>query len=369
MGSKGILAAAILVLSPQAAAQDYKAFYQDYLEATRDGDPAAAAAHAEKAWQAAEQELGSSDTTALLAQNLVDLLVWTEPGRALAPARRAMVLAKSGFGASNYDERDVAVLLALAEVGGEPDGRALKTATNTILEADPRPSYMLASAWLNIAELAILGRDKRIAERAADEAIRIMSGLRFAEAPDLAAAHFARGAAAMITNGRRNRRVADMHEAWIHFRETRALFEPADSPEAIPPLAAAAYVWMRTLGSLGGHPSKVDLERRGYDALSDLPPLLGDNEACHEAVEWEGDRQIEYPLTAQNMGRVGGVLFAYDIGTDGGLTNLRLIAEVPGRVFGQSVIEQAADWRVDPASVLPGCERGRIFTVQYSIGY
>lgn len=110
---------ALSVLGGAAQAADYVVEYRAYNEALAGGDHAAAARHALAAWKAAEEALGDHKTTAVLAYNYGQLVLFENPEAALPALTRAKDLLEAGLVELPREDLNVSIAYAIFKVRGE----------------------------------------------------------------------------------------------------------------------------------------------------------------------------------------------------------------------------------------------------------
>lgn len=161
-----------LVVSAIALAEaTHLTHYAAYTEAFGQGRLAESMRHARSAWGAAEQELGDSPTTAILAYNYARLAFAYEQTREPAEQAYRRVLALNERGIGDFRRADLQIALTELALGGA-DPVASAEQLETLLWQRRREQLdattLSAHAWLSLATEQLRQLDRAAAARHAD---------------------------------------------------------------------------------------------------------------------------------------------------------------------------------------------------------
>ncbi|MEO1310981.1 MAG: hypothetical protein AAFV51_08425 [Pseudomonadota bacterium] len=352
-------ATALFALIASASAQDYLDAYKAYNAALERGDRAAAAEAAERAWRAAEEELGDDPSTAALAYNFGFLIAFSRPADAVEPIRRAAQLAEIG----GISRDDIAPLVAYVDfIEDQSDRGARRRLRDRLLELDDigvRPTPTLARVWsrLSTAEIDSLAYDI-----AFESALRSLAILDASDEDDPVARYFALLNAAAARGLSKPLREANIAEAYKYLFQARTLVPLATSRDAISPAAWQVDAWIGAFGALeaskGYDIPFPDIESEVYP-----PRTRADGALCPE-FEWARRPKPKFPDNLAYKGYVGAVLVGMDF--DGvATTNVRVLAEVPQKRFGEVAAKVVRKWRLKSAITDPECRKLYVAQFQF----
>ena len=387
-----LAACAAAALVTGGAAQERPAHltaYKAYTEAREANDAEAARAHAEAAWRAGEAELGTHETTAILAQNYLLEVIWADPEAAREAAARALALGREGLGLTNLTLAELEVADAYAAAAADPKDRDARGRLYAALAAEGESGAasmdLAVRAARQGAYIASDAGEHEAAYAIATRAARRLEGAEGIPVNVVGVAQLQRIAAMLSEDGRWRpegeagkgpslrweRRVRDAH---VLADATVGLFPPQDGLDAIDPILALAYAWRGIIGSIEHAydirgPEGWTFDGRGA-ASEGTGPLVArtgaDGEPLACQVEWTS-RDMTYPAAARRKGYLGGVLLGYHLTDEGAVRDARVLAEVPAERFGETVLEQVEDWRAVTEGVDPACLRDLTVSVNFTI--
>lgn len=337
--------------------------YQASRAALKSGDADAAARHALRAWQSAEQVLGDDRLTAILAYNYGHLVLFVDPQSADAAMSRAVELQEAGIGDLDGIDLNLYAAYAAFKAAGFPVTRAgqlRNSLEQREAEAGKGDFAEHIPIWLELASAYL---DDRHFEDAAASADRAETLFRRAQPEDrrpLAAALLVGGMARLAQQPRTVERIQQAHNALVRARQ---LFPPQKSIQDFDPMLAEILAWGaiadESLDWSGNddYPDHADLDP---DSPHSLPNLLIDGAASRcEVREWpDWDRSAipvhkfrDLYLNDYQTGYVGGIVVGVHVSEDLAITDVRVLAEAPGKLFSDYV---AAGIEGKRLSVAPG---------------
>lgn len=367
--------AGVMAMLGTPAGADYRAEYKAYTIALKAGDYPKAAEHGEAAWRQAEQELGESKTTAILAFNYAELVVTRSPERAREAYERAKAM--SAKIETGLVPAEIEAGLALCDLALRPDeksARALEDVLKARRAQGLKASPVSAHGYLMVAQNS---RSKRRTRDAADSAIVDADEIGGAaySAPLLRQALVI---AAIVRVTDKPLDAVDVKTAVALFDRAFPLFPPQKSIDAFDPLLATALSYRQSLGAIArsydiGAPTGIrsvqpNLGRALKEAMADaedtddwvrwVPP--------HTSCKFEGKITIpSYPKDAVSDSRVGAILIGYDVrGTR--VERALILADQSGSGFGEATIMAMKDWERD-APAPPECEKDQLIYVSFAI--
>lgn len=391
MTIKGLAAGAALAVwaagggAAGALAQDrpvHLTEFKAYSDALAAGDENAAATHAEAAWRAAEEELGDHETTAILAENVVFEVIWTDPDTARPAAARALALRQAGHAGGSLTPAEIEVADAYLSAIEKPRSKERRARLEAAIAADRATGRDLGAFAVQTSQngalvLAQAGDHERaylVATGLAGELAR-MEGAP----PALLAVADLQRLVSMIAEGKwraglgGNR--ATIRPDWEdRLRDARVLvehaagrFEPQAGIEAVDPNLAAAHAWRSVILALQAT-HHIDMPEGWTFEGAGLPergPLIAGQMpvgAC--PIAWT-KRKLTYPAGAQRRGFVGGVLLGYHLTEDGRVEGARILGEVPADRFGDKILAQVEKWRANTDGLDPRCMKDQVVSVQF----
>ncbi|MEM9168680.1 MAG: energy transducer TonB [Pseudomonadota bacterium] len=369
-----------------ASASDYMQAYREHVAALERGDRQAAAEAGERAWRLAEDEIGGSRETALLAYNFASLVYWDRPEDAIAPFVRAGELLgprADAFGAED-PELGAALCRARRADANAADHKALdQLIDRRRASGETAASIMGARALQMIANRRLEKRQTRKAIAAADEAVDMFRAVAPA-VKALQASPLMTGAAARIADiARRSRRDARRQkpvlvEVYRALDDIIEMFGPQTSIETFDPILAVAYGWSAAAGALeetlfdgDEQPSAAEMaladRPAGYGAVKWADGVKPADGEC--AVVWLARKAPPYPQGDANRGTVGAVVVGYHIGEQGLAEGVRVLSEVPEKSkFSEFALKAVETWRADTASLAnPQCRRNRLVVFKFAL--
>lgn len=366
------LIATIVLALPAQAQSDHVAHYQAYNQALAQGDLVAAEDQAEKAWRAAERELGDHQTTAVLAYNFANLVYFTQPQKALEPLARVVDI--TGDNNDMFGVESPGLMLLLANAFTNPDARerenTLRTTLNDLELKNPPPNLLAARAWLHLAGREMIRTRYERAEDYADFSIRHYTPFMAPGELEIANA-FIIGGIARVAG--RSRNTQDLRDALVLFDQAIELFPPQSSIETFDPQLAIAVAWRATTVTAAISDTPV---RSPYGSrLKPNPPELDVNAIVKWAnadparrdcnINWAERKPPKYPENASRKGYFGAVLIGYNI-VEGKVDGARILAEVPAAsVFGETTLASMDNWQL--AEVPPiACQSNRLVEFRFA---
>jgi len=360
--ARGALAiAAVLFVSTgsfSANAQpgDYAAEYKAYNDAIAKGDNAAASSHAHAAWQAAEEKLGDHKTTAVLAYNYGQYVLFDDTAAALPALERAKALQDAGVAALPVADLDVFLAYAAFKASGEKKqaGEKLRATLEARDAGDHPPNFESASIWLH---MALHELNKKKYEDAKVSAARAEASINAAlpgEYQSRAQAIIIGGAALLLP---RPRELATIDAAHTEFDRARRLFPIQKDIDSFDPVLAQVMAWDTATHAVLISDVSESIAKETMEKWPEGNPIFEneiDPDEC--AGDWSQRPHPNYPTRANSWGYIGGVTVGFNIGEDGRVRDARILAEVPGSVFGKFVLKAMRRWiRERPLDPRPGC--------------
>ena len=373
-------AAAHLIMSGAQAADGFKTHYAAYARAAEAGDNEAMLTHAERAWRAARQELGASETTALLAQNRLYLTLWSDPEDTRDAAAAALELGRAGYGLGNMSLSELVIADAYARLAPTPSHAGAEEVMRAILADRETGRELLpfsALAYRHGIDLAFAAEAPGAAYVLASALAKETEPLE-AERALFAEATLKRGVARLLENqslrldraaGRieaskpYQRQIAD---AYVLFEQAASAFPPAMTLNEIEPVAAQAKAWSALVRALGASLRIRRMEEHVFEGhtaeRADISLLSGRGSGCDaNDVVWR-NQALSVPRGFGDNALGAAAVFGYTLNADGTVDAPRLVAEVPGEVMNERTLRQIGKWRADPEKTPPGCFGERTLT-------
>ncbi|WP_375203413.1 energy transducer TonB [Hyphococcus sp.] len=377
-----IAAAAVMLASPAAATEKlYLAEYKLYTEALGARDVAAAEIHGHAAWQAAEAELGENNLTGILAYNYGNLVLFSAPEKAASALHRAEELRAAGI--ADLSAEELALRIAFSDFAAAENAKDKRRELRAILMSDAvqalPPSEDTARIWLRLASADVASDNFDDAVISAAEAEAAYSVLGAHEYRQRARALLLLGIATMF----KDKAIADdVLLANKNFAKAGRLFPPQGNIETFDPILATILAWNDAAYAL--LESKYDFQKKRRDTYTgsriklnlpendisdpskfapfDYDAIFPDSKSPEDCkIVWAKRDPPKYPLNANYRGYVGSVLVGYSLGSDLIAHNPVILAEVPGKVFGEATLASVAEWRLaSPPSNDRGCRANRL---------
>ncbi len=349
---RAVLFMALTAMPLSAQAQsEHVAHYQAYHAALDNGDLTTAIDEAEKAWRAAEQNLGDHQTTAVLAYNVANLVYFTHPQKAVEPLNR--VIAMTGENNDMFGVESPRLMLLLVNAVLDDDSRekeqALRTALENLELQNPPPNLLAARAWLHLAGRQMIRKRYERAEKFADFSTRHYTPFIAPGEIEVANAFIIAGISRIAG---RYRNTQDLRDALVLLDQAIEIFPAQTGIDTFDPKLAIALAWRSTTvsaavsdtpsASRNGTRIKPKTPDLGADAVIKWDPALPDSSACD--INWQQRPPPKYPDIAERKGYFGAVLIGYNIvGTK--VDGARILAEVPATsVFGEITLESMDGW-------------------------
>ncbi|NRA29225.1 MAG: energy transducer TonB [Parvularculaceae bacterium] len=370
-----------------AAAQSFAGAYEQYNEALAAGDDKATLRHARTAFEIAETDSADLETLAVLGQNWLLAALWLEPGQVLEIGPKALNLAEQGFGASGYNQEEIAAALAFAiakDTPREPECEALVKALSDLRAAGDMTPY---SIKLHAESISLMLRHNR-----GDEAYEAATGMAHvvekapSADPDLLSYSTMFRIAALVQMDRTHvigrpklsfhNRLNDAHVLADHMMSLFPAQTDLDSFSTTAGEARAWHAFVLALGSTYG----VELSKdHVFEGRKPLPirkesapgkavgPFFASQATTgHCEVEWKR-QNLTYPRAAQRQGILGGMLIGYDLTKDGRVSRAEVLGEVPHNRFAPQILKQVTRWRADPDSLGPEeCRTNRTHWIHFT---
>lgn len=320
-------------------------------------------------WRAAEEALGDSPTTAVLAFDVAALIArHASVVDALEPASRAMELAQDGSAGDAVHPLDAAVIVGLAEVYEESSRATVRRLHRTLEARDDAglaDDALSMAAWLRV-EADAYSRQRwvraietgRRARRAA-----VSLGPTMAAAAGNAA--LMEGTAALILR---------RYDSGLRAFEGGLNAYPDDTSVFDDPMVARLMAWraaatVEALSSWDRSDIRARLSHADTRRLGASKPSLQACEAMPE--EWESRDPPRYPGGRATRSDVGAAIVAYDFLLDGRTTNIRVLASVPSAAHGEfddATVEAVETWRIHvPEGVPAHCLVDNVVEMQFML--
>lgn len=349
-----------------AADPQYLVEYRAYNQAIERGDAEAARAHANAAWQAAEEARGDDKLTAILAFNFAQLTVFADSPKAVVAIRRAGELRE--LAGDSLPAQELDLYLSYLELVTGKNNRSNAQTLREALEGIGGQGLDLdvEIATISLA-LAVMDFSAERLREAVESATFADAAVRRADATDtvsLTTAGIIKGAALLLQKPRREARIRD---AQVEFRKVYKLYPLQTDIESFAPGLAQALAWdfaaTALLQSMG--------ERIREEDQGKVPALFEratDPDQRCGTIDWASRAAPKYPSDALRKGYVGAVMIGFHIGDDLRVEGARVLAEVPASRFGEAVLEAAAEWEVTSMKdEAPDCMRNRVTRVRFII--
>ncbi len=361
----GLLAA--FIFTPALA--DYREEYRAYQAAVEAGDVAKAEKHAEKAWRDAEQELGASRLTAILAYNYAQTVAASDPNKAKEAFARALELADLSDGA--LDPADIRLRLALSNFEAAPDDRdkvaALKTEIRSYTNLGSPVSDASARAWLYLAINEFRNKKKPNYYRTRQYADTSLEQAREIKPTntDLLVDALLYSSVARIANPSSTGIL--LITALERLNEAILLFPEQDSIDTYNPTLARIWAWRNAIGVLGASKNNRRVKeafaesdnRPDIESIALLPNDI--NPSCK--LNWKKRDAPKFPQDQADDGQVSSVFIGYDIlGT--GIGRSKVIAAIGVEEFSDRALIAMEKW-VLTEEPPPECLKNRTIVFSY----
>lgn len=354
------------------AAADYKSEYKAYNAAIAEGDVDKALDHGEAAWRQAEDALGETATTAILAYNYAVLVAAIDPSKSLEAFDRAIKIAEADGGHS-ISLKEAILRRSEARVRSNYENNApieeLDALLMTADSSDATMSEAQVLGWRTLAVARIGSRKYAQAKVAADTGAAIAARLD-PPAPVLQREILFLAGLARVAGV--NRTEEEVYEAVVLFDRTTQLFPPQKDIDHFDRLLAKTIAWRQSLGALAdsygsiptiktgsrlpdGEDLKSAYERANARSSVDKqyswetpPPAI-----CAQQLSWRERKLPKYPRSAIVKGSIGAILIGYDVNGIG-VERSVILADFASAGFGAAAVESMKDWRLEPGSD-PAC--------------
>lgn len=344
----------------------YVAEFKAYQAAINSGDKDKALSHGLAAWQAAESELGDDRLTAILAYNYGQLAIYADPAKANAALSRAKELADAGL--AELPMTDLELFLAYTALKLKKDGRseanALRSQLEQIAEQNIPPNHETTKMWLELISADIRNRRYREVRNNAARVEEMVANVFPEDHRARATVIIFHGLSWLSAKPHREKNVITAIEL---FRRASSLFPPQESIENFDDLLAQAFIWEAASHAVyltnGYNPKRIPESTAG-DSL-----FAGEQMSLEECGgEWAERDPPKYPSKELFRGYVGAVLIGYHFGDDTSVHDVRILAEVPDRSFGEAVLKEVSNWKLTaPPPDDPRCRKNKIFWVTFVI--
>ncbi|MEZ5919717.1 MAG: hypothetical protein R3C60_00030 [Parvularculaceae bacterium] len=342
-----------------AAEADYKSEYKEYMAAYSAGDIEGALAHGEKAWRAAEEEIGATATTAILAYNFGRLAAATTPSTAEEAFERALEITNSGEGSLLIPDLELRIATMRNKI--KPTNETRKTLAEKVAAqkaADPAATDATVAALSDLASYAA-SRGPEAGTNDADAYLNEAERLEPRANNILANALTLAGAVRIA--GRR-RTATDIAEAVVLLDRAIALFPPQKDIEHFDPGLASALVWRSTLDvviesflgkpvfKLGSRIAASEDLRAAYERAQESyspPDSVWDSfrpESC-ENLEWAERKPPTYPKDAIHKGAIGAAIVGYDV-DDTHIVRAVPLGEIYNSGFAAAAVKSMSSWKL-----------------------
>ena len=357
-----------------SAQADHVAHYQAYNTALEQGDMTTAIDQAEKAWRAAEENLGNNPTTAVLAYNFANLIYYSQPEAAVEPLNR--VIAITGEDSDMFGVETPKLMLFLVNALLEDYSRAMRNKLKTTLddfEIASTPSNLLhARAWTYILTYDFQRKHYERAQQSVEHIRRHYDGYDAIYPREVASAYIT-GAISYVAG--RKRTEQDFIDATDLFRDAIELFPPQTSIDSFDPLLAIAIAWHGASNSAGLSDYLIS-RWRNRGRMDRRPPSLNSIGGVKWAskppraslcrFEWSTNGDPEYPESSRLKGIMGAALVGYHI-EENKVKNARLLAEIPEQsTLGEISLNSMSSW-VLLNEVPDYCLNDNLFLFQFTL--
>lgn len=361
------------IISGPVRAADWQESYQRYTEARDAGDYEAARKHARLAWEESRTALPPGETRALLAQNYVGLVFTQDPSAAREPLRDAVEMGEQGFGEDNVPLSTLRFLLATAEAWEQQRSRGATQeayeAYGALLPSEVLMNDVVVARSLLARRLLTHGRN----EEAASVAGRLSEDLQatdgstafVVQAEAVRAVAIGNTQPAFDTGMRSSKsRMTDVElEAYLdrleegvrHLRKAQALFPIQESIRTFDPGLAELYAYELYLFSLA-YSYLDDLDAAAFQERVGRGRPLIYGPRCPD-INWIRN-ETNYP--AAERGSNGVVLYGYNINRKGEVEDLRILADVPGRRYGEHIMRYVSRWKADVGNLNEACRMNQL---------
>jgi len=345
------------------------AAYKDYRASEQRGDDPAADAALVRALALSEARDGDGGSTAILAMDLATLRMETDhKADALAPARRALALARAG--AKGVDELAARLMVGEAELSVQPqsDEADLLAALH---DADARGADIDAYAYPAAVALGTAATQSgrwANAESAWRSAERHIHGSPGDAEPALAAVYLGDGLA-LIGAGRD----ADASKVLTKAVDLLAPLSPESADAAHVTTAevelADAMAWLGAVRARQLSENPNTMRPGPLDTKAGRPGLPGRPPLCRGTVA--GKPLPTFPAHMLREWSVGAGVLQLQTDDTGAVTHAVLLASVPGDEFRPALTNPAVHWVFTPVPNQVGCRLAstdRLVVVNFIIG-
>ncbi|MEO0697347.1 MAG: hypothetical protein AAFY84_14740 [Pseudomonadota bacterium] len=355
-----------------ALAEDYRAAYKLYNEATAAGDVEAARKHAKSSWQAAETELGDHPTTAVLAYNYGFEMLFEDAEEAQKALARVTELLEAGTTEAPSVNFDLYVAYAAFRAAKKDEKkqsiRALGKRVRDDDKVDLSYSYERGRIALEVASLALYNEDFRDADALAEISIKNFKSAVPDRPRIIAGAQLIKAVAITIPEPRK---IDALIEADTLLHEAGKAYPPVASLDALNPTAMTVHAWITAMTSVADDSQSRDRRRfaKNRDQLVRFNPINRgiEDEGVVCAVTWEKREPPSFPLGALRRGYIGSVIIGYHLSSEGEVIEPRVLAEVTQPQFGEVAMASVDDWKADVSDLPEACLRDQITSFAFVI--
>lgn len=240
--------------------------------------------------------------------------------------------------------------------------RALQAAQKAFAKSGAAPDETSFKAMGILQDLAFANREWRDAWQLGLQRLAAYQALDMTDKNELYDIHMDTGQAYLLSKRKYN-----LRKAYEQFSEAQQVINNADylhvSDEF---LQARSWQALSSAIMLTRH---VPQKKSRQDKTEDVPGKNNYPPKCTEfnkQVKWISRPAPNFPRDAARKGYVGAIILLYDMQPDGSVANVRVGAEAPENMFGQSALDAAKKW---VAKLPPGfpieCGRNAITDITY----
>ncbi|MEL6364088.1 MAG: energy transducer TonB [Pseudomonadota bacterium] len=296
--------------------------------------------------------MGDDPTTAVLAYNYGNLIVFDDPETAEPALLRAKEFADRGEGGIPVAALETMLAYAKFVLSDKRRGdrRDFLSALEAVEQLNAPPTIEQSRAWLTLASGYFISKRYKNAASAADRAMEFLEAT-MPESKDLRAEILImRAIAKVVPHGRS---AQDANEAHIDIMEAQKLFPPQPSMYDYSQIVMDVAAWDAAIHSLAGtrgwtldpasDPDIPDL----FESWADRPADCGGR--------WSDRLEPRFPDEAARKSQIGAVLIAMSV-DDQGVTDAKVLSEVPPGAFGEAALAVVKQWRwEEPPSPARSC--------------
>ncbi|WOI54632.1 hypothetical protein [Parvularcula sp. LCG005] len=371
-------------ISVAAETPEYLLAYKAYDQALQEGDKQAAILQSKRAFRLGQNVENIDKTTLfLLAQNYIDLTLWTPTQDTVDAIKLCLNLDEDGFNSGDYSRLELELMAAFTNSKLNPKqkfGPLQKAIEEAIAAGVDEKSLIIIIAKLQVVETMLARGDN---DAAYDYITPLYNLFRSTENVDrsLMAQTAMLRAVSMLSDIEHSpysnhpfsvsdAYVEKIKDGIIILTNALSLYDkPAPTPDEIDPMPLALTMWYSIARTYVGSFEIEAMQDREFEGLrnpADLPELYQFwPQECSDKVVWNREPP-RIPSVALRKAYNGVAFISYGFDQQGRAKDVRLISELPQKKFGQYAIEAAEGWSINADQLPKDCLTYRAGTIVMS---